>query len=54
MSLFSFFKIDLFMAMRGLHCCIWAFSSCGKWGLLFLAVHRLLNMVASLVEKHRL
>ena len=46
--------IYLFMAMLGLHCCIWAFSSCGKWGLLFLAVHRLLTMVASLVEKHRL
>ena len=30
------------------------FSSCGKWGLLFVAVHRLLIAVASLVVDHRL
>ena len=23
------------MALQGLHCCVWAFSSCGKPGLLF-------------------
>ena len=28
---------------------MWAFSSCGEWGLLFVAVHRLLIAVASLV-----
>ena len=29
-----------------------AFSSCGEWGLLFVAVHRLLITVASLVVEH--
>ena len=23
-----------FLAARGLHCCVQAFSSCGQWGLL--------------------
>ena len=31
-----------------------AFSSCSEWGLLFIAGHRLLNVVASLVEGHGL
>ena len=31
----------------GLHCCAQAFSSCGKWGLLFVALHRLLTAVTS-------
>ena len=32
---FSFFKkIYLILAMLGLHCCVWAFSSCSEWGLL--------------------
>ena len=31
-----------------------AFSTCGKQGLLFLVVHRLLCTVASLVAEHRL
>ena len=30
------------------------FSSCGKWGLLFVAVRRLLIAVASLVAEHGL
>ena len=30
------------------------FSSCGKWGLLFVAVWGLLDAVASLVTEHRL
>ena len=33
----TFFKIILFiylfLAVLGLHCCAWAFSSCSKWGL---------------------
>jgi len=29
------------------------FSSCGEWGLLFVAVLRLLTVVASLVAEHR-
>jgi len=28
----------LILAALGLHCCVWAFSSCGKWGLLFCGV----------------
>ena len=28
----------LFLAVLGLHCCTQAFSSCGKWGLLFVEV----------------
>ena len=35
------------MAVLGLRCCTWAFSSCGERGLLFIAVHRLLIVVAS-------
>ena len=31
-----------------------AFSSCGEWELLFVAVHRPLIAVASLVEEHGL
>ena len=34
--------------MFGFRCCALAFSSCGKRGLLFLAVHRFLIAVASL------
>ena len=32
----------------------WAFSSCGKQGLLFIAVRELLIAVASLVAEHGL
>ena len=46
--------IYLCMAALGLHCCAQAFSSCSKRGLLFVAVHRLLISVASLVAEHRL
>ena len=42
------------MAVLGLHCCAWAFSSCGKRGLLFVAVYGLLIVVASLAEEHGL
>ena len=47
-------NIYLFLAALGLRCCTQAFSSCGQWGLLFIAVHRLLIAVASLVADHRL
>ena len=30
--------IFLFLAALGLHCCMWAFSSCGERGLLFVVV----------------
>ena len=36
------------------HCCTQAFSSCGEWGLLFVTVHRLFAVVASLVVEHGL
>ena len=42
------------MAVLGLRCCAWAFSSCGERGLLFVAVRRLLIVVASLVAEHGL
>ena len=53
---YSFFKklINLFLAALGLHCYTQAFSSCGERGLLFVAVHRLLIAVASLVVEHGL
>ena len=42
------------MAVLGLRFCARAFSSCGKWGLLFIAVRRPLTVRASLVAEHRL
>ena len=42
------------LAALGLRCCARAFSSCGKRGLLFVAVCRLLIAVASLVVEHGL
>ena len=50
----SFFFFYLFLAALGLHCCTWAFSSCGEQGLLFVQVRGLLIAVASLVAEHRL
>ena len=56
--MFPFFNINLFiylfLAALGLRCCVWAFSSCSEWGLLFIAVHGLLTAVASLVAEHGL
>ena len=40
--------------MLDLCCCARAFSSCGEWGLLFVAVRRFLIVVASLVAEHGL
>ena len=42
------------MAVLGLHFCARAFSSCGKWGPLFIAVRGPLIIAASLVAEHRL
>ena len=50
--LFLFF--NLFLAVLGLRCCAWAFSSSGERGLLFDAVRGLLIAVTSLVVEHRL
>ena len=44
----------LFMAVLGLRFCVRAFSSCGKWGPLFIAVCGPLTIAASLVAEHRL
>ena len=53
----DFFKIYFILFIFG--CvgsllCARAFSSCGERGLLFVAVHRLLIVVASLVVEHGL
>ena len=42
------------MAVLGLSFYAKAFSSCGKWGPLFIAVRGPLTIVASLVAEHRL
>ena len=42
------------MAALGLRFCVRAFSCCGKWGPLFIAVRGPLTIVASLVAEHRL
>ena len=42
------------MAVLGLRFCTRAFSSCGKWGPLFIAVRGPLIIAASLVVEHRL
>ena len=46
--------IYLFLAVLGLLCCTWAFSSFGERGLLFVAVCGFLIAVASLVAEHGL
>ena len=51
---FFFFFFYLVLAALGLCCCGPAFSSCGEWELLFVEVHRLLIVVASLVAERRL
>ena len=57
--LFFFFLINLFIylfiyfCLRWVCCCELAFSSCGKQGLLFVVVHRLI-VVTSLVAEHGL
>ena len=58
-SFFFFFKFvyfwlgSLFILALGLLCCTWTFSSCSKWGLLFVVVPGLLITVSSLVEQRR-
>ena len=46
--------IYLFMAVLGLCFCVRAFSSCGKWGPLFIVVRGPLIIAASLVVAHKL
>ena len=55
MKKFCKLSICLFiLAVLGLRCYVWAFSSCGEQGLLFVAVRGLLIAVASLVADHGL
>ena len=42
------------MAVLGLRFCARAFSNCGKWGPLFIALRGPLPIAASLVAEHRL
>ena len=49
-----FIYLFLFMAVLGFCFCARAFSSCGKWGPLFIAVRGPLIIAASLVAEHRL
>ena len=51
---FNFYLFILFLAVLGLRFCTRAFSSCGKWGSLFIAVRGPLTIAASLVAEHRL
>ena len=48
------FEIFIYLVVLHLCCCIWAFSSCSEWGLLFVVLHRLHIEVAFLVAEHRL
>ena len=48
------FYIFIYLAVLDLHCCAQAFSSCGEWGLVLVAVCGLLLVVVSLVAEHRL
>ena len=51
---FILFIYLLFMAVLGLRFCARAFSCCGKWGPLFIAVRGPLTIAASPVAEHRL
>ena len=46
--------IYLFLAVLGLRFCARAFSSCGEWGPLFIAVRGPLTVTASPIAEHRL
>ena len=52
--LFIYLFIYLFMAVLGLRFYARAFSSCGKWGPLFITVRGPLTIAAPLVAEHRL
>ena len=52
-STFNYY-LFIFLAVLGLRFCARAFSSCGKWGPLFIAVRGPLTIAASLVVEHRL
>ena len=50
----NYLFIYLFLAVLGLRFCVRAFSSCGKWGPLLIAVHGPLTIAASLVAEYGL
>ena len=52
--IYLFIYLLIFMAVLGLRFCARAFSNCGKWGPLFIAVRGPLTIAASLVAEHRL
>ena len=52
--IYLFIYLFNFLAALGLCCCTRASSSCGEWGLLFIAVRGLLIAVASHVAEHGL
>ena len=47
---FSILFIYLYLAVLGLHCFAQAFSNCSECGLLFVARHRLLNVMVLCCE----
>ena len=51
---FSFLFKFIYLWLCWVFVAAWAFSSCGKQGLLFVVVHGLLIAVASLVVEHGL
>ena len=51
---FIIYLLCLFLAVLGLRFCVRAFSSCGEWGPLFIAVRGPVTIAASLVAEHRL
>ena len=54
MFFFCLFYLFYFLSVLGLRCYMRTFCSCCERGLLFIAVHRLLIAVASLVVEHGL
>ena len=56
MSYLIFLKIDIFIfgCIGSSLLCVGFFSSCGEWGLLLVAVHRLLTAVAPLAVERGL
>ena len=52
--LFIIYLLFIFLAVLGLHFCARAFSSCGKWGPLFIAARGPLTIAASLAAERRL
>ena len=52
--LFIIYLLFLFLAVLGLRFCVRAFSSCGEWGPLLIAVRGPRTIAASIVAEHRL